>query len=407
MEYNSLMKINFKENRNIILFYILGAATNCWFLASNWIYFWTKYMTYGQLGWADGLAFGVALLLDVPTGAIADIFGKKKTIIVALFTAFVGSMMIATASSFNIIFIGWMITNLGFALYSGAAEALAYDTLVDLKQEDRFDQVISKASSIDLYTDAITVFIGGLIYGLNFRLPHILWSLAYFVGFIVSFYLIEPKVDTIKFSFKNYFNQIGLGIKELLQPKLRRFFVYFFILLGIYFMYSWGFIRPAIADSFGFKAREQGIIIPILTLSSAFLMRYIPFFKRKVSEFAGLIIMAIVMALSFIIASFPIGFWGIIAMIFIAFSGKLAYPWISIIVNKEIQSKYRATTLSTISLITKIPYVLVAVVAGKAVEQGQLKTVNLYIGIIIFVGIIVGLLVNRFTKINPKVETVV
>lgn len=390
-----------KENRNIILFYILGATTSSWFLASNWIYFWTKYMTFGQLGWVDGIAFAFALILDVPTGAIADIFGKKKTIVAALFASFVGSMMIATASTLPIIFIGWMITNLGFALYSGAAEALAYDTLVDLKQEDRYEKVISKASSIDLYVEAATVFIGGLLYGLNFRLPHILWSLAYFVGFIVSFYLIEPHTDTIKFSFKNYFKQLGVGVKELLKPKLRRFFIYFFILLGIYYMYSWGFIRPAIADSFGLKAQAQGIILPILTLTSAFLMRYIPWFKNKISELSGLIIMAILMGISFIAASFPIGIWGILVLIFIAWSGKLAYPWISIIVNREIPSQYRATTLSTISLITKIPYVLVAVIAGKAVEQGHLKLFNLYIGIVIFAGIILGLVLNYLSRMRP------
>lgn len=387
-----------KEHRNIILFYILGATTNSWFLASSWIYFWTRYMTFGQLGWVDGLAFAFALLLDVPTGAIADIFGKKKTIIAALFACFAGSMMIATANTLPIIFIGWMITNLGFALYSGAAEALAYDTLVELKQEDRYEKVISKASSIDLYTEAATVFIGGLLYGLSFRLPHILWSLAYFVGFIVSFRLIEPHIDTIKFSFRNYFKQLGVGVRELLQPSLRRFFVYFFILLGIYYMYSWGFIRPAIADSFGFKAKEQGIILPILTITSAFLMRFIPFFKKKMSELSGLIIMAVIMAFSFFAASFSVGYWGILIMIFIAFSGKLAYPWISIIVNKEIPSQYRATTLSTISLITKIPYVLVAVVAGKAVEQGHLKTFNFYIGLIILIGILIGLTINLISR---------
>ena len=123
-------------------------------------------------------------------------------------------------------------------------------------------------------------------------------------------------------------------------------------------------------------------------------MRYIPFFKRKVSELSGLLIMALIMAFSFFAASFSIGYWGILIMIFIAFSGKLAYPWISIIVNKEIPSANRATTLSTISLITKIPYVLVAVVAGKAVEQGQLKAFNSYVGLVIFGGILIGLLIN-------------
>ena len=84
-------KILRSEKRNIYLFYLLSATMNFWFIASNWIYFWTKYMTFGQLGWVDAAGFGFAILLEIPSGAIADLFGKRKTILFGMIAPAIGS----------------------------------------------------------------------------------------------------------------------------------------------------------------------------------------------------------------------------------------------------------------------------------------------------------------------------
>jgi MFS family permease len=394
----------FTERRNIFLYYVLTAAISCFFIASNWIYFWTKYMTYGQLGWVDALGFGFALLLEVPSGAIADLLGKKKTIIFGMISGAVGVGIITFSGSLTGIFIGWLITQIAFAFFSGAGEALAYDTLVDLKEEENFDKVITRSSEIESWTAAITILIGGFLYAYNFRLPHILWGLGFVVGAVFAFLLVEPKVDTEKFSFKKYFNQLFLGIKELTQTGLRRYIGFFFALVGIYYMYSWGFIRPAMGTAFGFFSREQAIILPALTILGAILVRSVPFLKSKFSNTTGLVILSILMALGFILASFPIGYYGIISMIAIAIAGKLASPWISILVNKRIESKNRATTLSTVALMTKIPYVLVAITAGKLIEEGKLGIFNLTTGLIVIAITIGSLLIIAVGKLKTNYE---
>lgn len=340
-------------------------------------------MTFGQLGWVDAIGFGFALLLEVPSGAIADLFGKKKTILFGMLSGAIGVGIITFSGNLTGIFVGWLITQIAFAFFSGAAEALAYDSLVDLKEEENFDKVITRSSEVESWTTAIATLIGGFLYTVDFRLPHILWGLGFAAGAIAAFFLVEPRVDTQKFSFKEYFNQLFLGIKELTQTGLRRYIGFFFALVGVYYMYSWGFIRPATATAFGFFSREQAIILPALTILGAIVVRSVPFLKSKFSNAAGLVILSLLMAFGFILASFPIGYYGIFSMIAVAIAGKLSSPWISILVNKRIESKNRATTLSTVALMTKIPYVLVAITAGKMIENGSLGTFNLTTGIII------------------------
>lgn len=185
-----------------------------------------------------------------------------------------------------------------------------------------------------------------------------------------------------------------MGVKELLQPQLRKFVIFFFTLTGAYYMYSWGFIRPAIATSFGFFAKEQAVILSILTLVGAVAIRLAPKFRRYVSDYAGLVILSIVMGISFLIAAFSIGYYGFLAMLTIALAGKFAYPWLSIVVNKRIPSKYRATTLSTAALINRIPYVVIAITPGSLIEQGRLSTFNIGTGITILLGILLSYFIS-------------
>ena len=342
-------------------------------------------MSFGQLGWVDAIGFGISLLLDIPTGAFADIFGKRITLIISNICTATGILIIATANSLTGIFIGNIISQVGWAMYSGASDALLYDSLLNMKKEELFSLVLAKANQYMSYAAAFGYFVGGLLYSLHWRLPHIVWGLSYIPAIIFSFLLLEPKIHAEHFSAKEYLNKIHLGIKELLLPQLRKYILLIFVLLGVYFLYTWGFVRPAIATSFGFYTQEQSIILPILTLSSAFLLQYLPFIQRKISGFKGLSILAVMMGVAFFLSAFPIGYWGIVPMFLIVVSGRFGGPWISTIVNKEISSSYRATTLSTISLLTKVPYVLVAVLIGAAAEKNMLSQFCLTLGGVILV----------------------
>lgn len=379
-----------KKRRNIVLFYLLSGIMGLWFVSSNWIYFWTKYMTYGQLGWVDAIGFGFALLLEIPSGAIADLLGKRKTILIGMAAGAVGILMVTFSGNLTGIFIGWLITQICFAFYSGAAEALVYDTLLELKEEEKYDRVISKSGEVESYVSAITIFLGGFLYSIDFRLPHMLWGIGFGIGSVLSYFLIEPKIDTNKFSLKNYLRQLTVGVKEILQTNIKKYIGFLVVILGGYYIYSWGFLRPAIATSFGFYEKEQAIILPILALLGALSIKIVPFLRSKISELSGLLIISAMLVAGFLLSIFNLGIWGIIPMILFALSGRFSTPWISIIVNKEIDSKNRATTLSTLALISKIPYVLVAVVAGKMIEEGRLPSLNLWSGVIILLIILLN-----------------
>jgi len=101
------------------------------------------------------------------------------------------------------------------------------------------------------------------------------------------------------------------------------------------------------------------------------------------------------LGLGFLGAALPLGTNGFFVLLLIGIVGSLSTPWISVVVNREIESKYRATTISTISLVSKIPYVVAAVLAGTMIDGGTFWLFNLSVGIIICLVSLTALLSHK------------
>lgn len=106
------------------------------------------------------------------------------------------------------------------------------------------------------------------------------------------------------------------------------------------------------------------------------------------------------MGVGFLIAALPLKYFGLIPMLLIAMSGYLVYPWMSIVVNKEVDPRHRATALSTVALFTKIPYVVLAIIAGEMIDGGLLWMFNTAVGVVILASIGLSIVVGRMNKID-------
>ena len=401
------MKIPFWENKNIRIYYILTLLNNAWFIMGNWIFFWSLFMSYKELGVIDAAGFGFGMLMEIPTGAIADLIGKKRTIILSFLLTSIGILIMSEGIDFTNMLIGFLITQLGWALYSGSGEALAYDSLVDIKQEDHYDKVISTASSMGTIFTAITSLIGIYIYQISPSLPHLIWGIFNIFAFIVAFFLTEPFSDTEKFTFKTYIFQLKQGFKHIFSKRLRVYFIFFVVIAGVVNIYDWGLLKPVLATENGFLSTGQGIIFAVANLIAGFSATLVPLIRKKFKDFKGLTILGLIMGLIWIVFSFKLGGWMAIVFFAISFIGGISYPWISTIVNKEIPSKDRSTTISTMALISSTPYVLIAIVAGNLIDQGKLNYLTIGIAVLIFVGIGLNIIFKKQSDRTDRGESIV
>jgi hypothetical protein len=365
--------------RNIFVFYILTAVGSAAFVTGNWIFFWTRYMTYGELGVIDAIAFAFGLVMEVPTGAIADLLGKRGTLLAAMALATVSTVAMSMGDSAGVLFGAFMVTQLGMSLYSGAAEALAYDTLKERGDHARFDQVLARAESVGTVAFIAAIVIGAGLYELWFRLPYLAWGALYAVGFVACFFLTEPHIDTVKFSWRNYATQLRDGFGQLWSPALRGYLPLIVGVVGMYYMFIMGLVQPAVAVSFGYDHINQSALQFVESLLALGVLALFPWLRRRLGDGLGMAIMALVLALGFLIAATGAGvdrtwwlWWGGAGILLIRLFGGMARIWFAAIANRNIPSEYRATALSAVALLAKLPYVLLAVLAGIAQEQGMM-----------------------------------
>lgn len=384
--------------KNIKQYYILTFLTNLLFGESSWLFFWALFLSYDKIGTIDALGFGFGLMLEIPTGAIADLIGKKKTIISSFIFTSIGIFTMASASGFSSMLIGLLLFQAGFALYSGTSEALAYDSLLEQGREDDYEAVISLTNIIMILSLVMATFIGGrFLFGINVRFPYIFWGVAQVIAIFVALTLKEPKVETIKFSFTNYISQLGIGVRSLFHPSLRKYIVSIFIVLGTFFIFDWGLLKPVMAVSFGMDAKMLAIVSPALYLVSAFAIYKLHFFRKFFGDGTGIIFLTLLIGIGLFLTAFDIGLWGIIPMLLISVAGNLGTPWLSIIINKKVNSKYRATVLSTVALITKIPYVLFSYALGISMDGGVLRDFALVVSLGVFASVFIPLILSMFT----------
>lgn len=371
------------SNRNIKLYYLTQFLEGLVFTLPIIIVFLQLRMTLIQVSLIYSWRYLSQLLAELPTGAFADIFGRKASIVLSYLSFSICYLLLPFTNNFNQILFLFTFSGIGNALVSGAFEALIYDSLKQDGRESQFQQVQVKQSSYFQTAMIIATLTGGFLYTINFRLPFFGVALTQIGILIAVFFLIEPKIDSVKFTWVNYINQIKIGVKELTKnAKIKNISLFYILVGGITWSCAMYFNSYMFVD-LGFNNQMRGILegslrlINILILAK--LLHQTKWFTRKISYLFFPIIM---------ILSLSPGIWlkGFIVMPFIAGSMMSATArWIILAkyTNDEFNSRYRATAISALSMGVGIIYVIITAASGPIIANfGGVRTVYTLLGIL-------------------------
>jgi len=71
--------------RNVLLSYLLAFSKTTWFWLGIWIFYYLRFTDYAGIGLIETVLIVTVTLAEIPTGAIADLIGKKKTLILPFY----------------------------------------------------------------------------------------------------------------------------------------------------------------------------------------------------------------------------------------------------------------------------------------------------------------------------------
>ncbi|MCL5090980.1 MAG: MFS transporter, partial [Patescibacteria group bacterium] len=357
-----------------------------------WVFYYLRFTNYAGIGLIETVMILTITVFEIPTGAIADLLGKKITLTLSFLLETIGGLGMAFSPNITILTVSVFMAALGGTLYSGTLEALVYDSLKENKLENNYDKVISNLSSIQLFTPAGLGIIGGFMYAISPSLPFLANGLFYAMGFFLTFLLIEPKIDSIKFSFKNFIIQSKQGLNQLFSKSEFRKQAFILLFIGFIVVITEEMIDSFLGVEFGFNEKQMGILFSLIYIISALASQLTPWVKKHFGINFSIILVGLVIAVSLIVSPVLGLITGGISLIIRSSFKSMYYNFSSLAINQTTESRFRATTISTFNMIKNIPYVLTAYFIGSISDNLSAKVMVFFLGIALVIGLIIYLL---------------
>lgn len=387
----------YMKDKNITLGYILAALNNLFFWYAPWLLYFLNYIDFSQVAIVLAVGIITSVVTEVPTGAIADLIGKKKTLVLSFLFTSVGELLTAFYPSFSTFIIASIIINTGYSLYSGTMEAYLYDTLVGEGRGKDYGRVLSRSSAVVSAAIAFACIAGGFMYKWWMILPWIVTGIIKFVGFVLTFFIDEPKVDTEKFSLKNFLVQTRRGFVHLFNRKMLQITI-LLITFGAFYTIAYELLDDISVVSFGYTAVGIGLLYGILYILK------IPFglLYEKVSgrykPYLLIALGALVIILNYIFSPWiSVYTWTGLFLVRIMY-GPIRTNAITEIINRNTPSKIRATTISTNELLRKIPFVFLAGFLGKLIDIYGAKIFAFWFALLFLIFIVPQFVVYRWKR---------
>jgi MFS family permease len=378
MSYKLLLK------RNLKLLYFRSFFQFLIFTIPIWYVFETRFVSLATLGIIFAMSHFISVVLELPSGALADLIGRRKTVFAGLVVYGFGALALSQAQNSLWLWSTYVVFGIADALISGADTALYYDTLKELGRSEDFAKFNANVGLIIRFALVISTFLGGFIYAVHFRLPYVLWGMSVLVAAVISYFSIEPKIDSEKFSFKSYWWQAKLGFKQLFKTEyIKDFSLYYMLVGGVgwYFIY---FLNVAFITEIGFDDIRRGVLVSLAYITGALLNVWLTrasWVKRNYI-YIGLPILLLIGLLP--------GAWvgktyAVIALLLVQFVGLARFTLLDEYANKEFESKYRATAVSALNMAVSIFYIMASSIGGVVIERFGAPMMMTVLGLITFV----------------------
>lgn len=383
---------------NINTLYYVSFFSELFFIIPIWLLFYLGFLTLPQIALLTIIRQFATLFLELPTGALADLWGKKRTLILGFFLYSISLILIPFGTVFLYFVIFEIIRGGAKALISGAFEALAYDSLKDINKENYYPTLIGKINTISWIALIIASLLGGVLYDIYYPLPYIITGVVYLISLTLMIVFVnEPLNDSQTYSLKTYLKQTSQGVGELFKSFRISLIVTILAIISLGFYLASELIGPAQVEAFGFNGTKIGIIFSTGYMLSAILSYIFPQIHKKISKSFILLGVISLLTLSFVGIKFVPAIIGSIFIIFRIASSSIFNNLRSVYLNSIVSSKNRATALSTFSFLYIGAYSLIAYLGGKYIEIYSIESFTLLYGVI---SVVILLLLGVILSIN-------
>ncbi len=347
--------------------------------------------------------FAIAVVvLEIPTGYFADLYGRKKSLLISGFMILLAITIYSISRNFFHFMVGEILFAIGISFASGASSALIFDTLVHLKEEKNYKKVWGNALFVSAVAVGFSGIIGGFISSISLRYA-VYASIPFFAVVIpITLWMKEPPREKTIFK-KGYGKEVLLNIKEtfLKNRKLMWLILYSGVVYAFNQAALWLY-QPYFKVS-GLDVVYFGFVFAGFQIVSALTSKYSYKIEEKLGKNASLISLIFLVSVSYFLMSnfvFLFSFSFAFLQQFVrGFRGVVIGDYI----NRLTSSKARATILSSETFIGKLIYATIIPVIGWITDTYSLLQAMTVLSITtLTIGLFVILTLKRYNILRKE-----
>lgn len=307
------------------------------------------HMSLPQVYFMEGIVLVLLVVLEIPTGALADSIGRKKTLLLGTFLVVLASFLFTFISSPLWVWTINIMLTVGAALRSGADSAFLYDSLKEVGKEHEYQKIQGATLGNRLLIMAFASLGAGFLAEIDMRLPILLSVPSVLAAFLIMLFFKEPQPKEA-YRLRQHLDLMKVSVLFVANHKALKWIVLFSTLIGVVSK-VWFFTYNPYFELVDLDLRWYGVLFFFLNVVAWFFSRYAYLIEKRFSELACVVTMVLLLGLPILL----MGTFVTTAMVgMILFQNVLrgfSTPFFEGFVNRHIDSSNRATVISIRSAI--------------------------------------------------------
>ncbi|WP_430789683.1 MFS transporter [Virgibacillus flavescens] len=319
------------------------------------------------LFWSTGVLIG-----EVPTGIFADRYGAKLSFIIGAVLSMVSHGMLIWAYDPWLFFASSLLSGFAVTFFSGADEALIYESLKESNEANRMDKALGIIQSAQFIVMVVVLILGAIL-AKDLTDDQFILLILLGIGFqsiqiLLLFFVKNPSGQG------NYRENPFKQVKEgMLAIKKAPHVLWMFLNITLVFIPTgaiFGNFNDKLLSDADLPIYLIGFVLAGLSIVSFVVSRLIGWLTSRVSRVTVLYVTGGMGVVALMLAAYfrEILWILILIMIVLSFVRTVRYPVYAQLANDIIPSHVRATTISLLSIIDSVCDLLIfSSIAGIAV----------------------------------------
>ncbi|MBI2414574.1 MFS transporter [candidate division WWE3 bacterium] len=332
----------------------------------------------------ESCAFLAGIIFEIPSSAFADLLGRKKTVLLGWLISGISYIFIGASNSLFGLVVGMLFVGIGGAFVSGADTALIYDFLKKYDHEDYYPKLNVLGNFFYRFSMIFAIYAGGYLSTLNLGLNYIFRGTFQLFSLIPILLLVEVPFVREKLSYSSYIAQLKRGFVYITQNSYMQDIIIYYSLIASITWSCLYYFNNSFANDVGFSPQGQSFVfslIYVITTTALFcLLNYTNFVKNTKLVLYVFPFMLLVALLPGFVATKLSAFFMLVGVIL---AGGARFSVLDGLLNKLLESKDRATTLSTINMGVNVLFIILMLVGGQIQNYFSTKEMFSLMGLIV------------------------